>query len=211
MQKGVFMLAIMARKLGMASVIDDQGSLLPLTLLAATPNTITQVKTLDKDGYNAFQIGFGQSKKCPKPQVRHFARAKVKPQACQEIRLKELPADLKVGDKLTTEIFSVGDKVSVTAKNKGKGFAGTIKRHNFHRQKKSHGGHGSVRRLGSIGSMFPQKVYKGRKMPGQMGGVKTTIRNLQVALVDHERQVIGVKGAVPGPRKGIVFIKKNES
>jgi large subunit ribosomal protein L3 len=123
-----------------------------------------------------------------------------------EIRVDELPEELKVGEKISADLFSEGDIVSATGTSKGKGFAGTIKRHNFHRGRKTHGGR-SYRRPGSIGSMYPQKIFKGKRMAGQMGAEKVTVKNLKIALVDNEHSVIGVFGAVPGPRKSLVILK----
>jgi len=121
-----------------------------------------------------------------------------------------LPEDLKVGSELTAEVFSVGDIVDVVGTSKGKGFAGTIKKHNFSRQRVSHGGNGNVRKVGSIGSMYPQKIFKGKKMPGRMGAERVTVQNLKIAIVDAEKGIIAVTGAVPGPRKGIVMIKQRD-
>jgi large subunit ribosomal protein L3 len=120
--------------------------------------------------------------------------------------VSELPEDLSVGTTVTADVFSVGDTVHVTGLSKGKGWAGTIKRHNFHRGRKTHGG-GSYRRPGSIGSMYPQKVFKGKKMAGQMGHEQVTVRNLKVALVDQAQNIIGVTGAVPGPRKSVILVR----
>ena len=155
------MMAMMTRKLGMMSLVNDQGAFSALTLLQASPNTVTQIKTPKTDGYSALQLGFGTKKKLPKPQSGHFSRAKVSPQVCREFRCQEIPTDLTVGDQITTNNFAVGDTIKVTATSKGKGFAGTIKRHNFHRQSKTHGGKGNIRKLGSIGSMYPQKSLQG--------------------------------------------------
>ena len=144
--------------------------------------------------------------KVSKAQQGHFKAAGALPKIIREFRVDEITEDLKVGEKVSPEVFSVGDTVDVVATSKGKGWAGTIKRHNFHRGRKTHGG-GSYRRPGSIGSMYPQKIFKGKKMAGQMGAERVTIKNLKVALVDTENNVIGIAGAVPGPRKGIVLVK----
>jgi large subunit ribosomal protein L3 len=132
--------------------------------------------------------------------------SKAESKVVREFRIDEISEDLKLGDQVSIENFEIGDAVHVTATSKGKGWAGTIKRHNFHRGRKTHGG-GSYRRPGSIGSMYPQKIFKGKKMAGQMGHEQVTVRNLKVALVDNENNLIGVTGAVPGPRKGIVLLK----
>lgn len=200
------MKALITRKVGMTSIIADDGALVPVTLLSASPCVVTQVKTAEHDGVNAVQIGFELAKKTGKAQSGHFKAAGITPKITREFRVDEVPEDLKVGDKLLADIFEVGDSVHVTGTSKGKGFAGTIKRHNFHRGRKTHGGQ-SYRRPGSIGSMYPQKIFKGKKMAGQMGAEQVTVKNLNVALVDLDSNVIGLVGAVPGPRKGIVILK----
>jgi large subunit ribosomal protein L3 len=131
------------------------------------------------------------------------------PKIIREFRVPEITEDLKVGSEITAEVFSVGDVVHVTGVSKGKGWAGTIRRHNFHRGRKTHGG-GSYRRPGSIGSMYPQHILKGKKMAGHLGHEQVTVRNLKIALVDTDKGYIGVVGAVPGPRKGIVTVKGDE-
>jgi large subunit ribosomal protein L3 len=200
------MKALITRKVGMTSTIREDGSVSAITLLSANPNTVTQVKTTEVDGYNAIQIGAGEVKNMGKALKGHFTKAKTQPAIVREVRVDELPEDLAVSNQMNAEVFSVGDTVHATGISKGKGWAGTIKRHNFHRGRKTHGGR-SYRRPGSIGSMYPQKIFKGKKMAGQMGHEQVTVRNLEVALVDPELNVIGVFGAVPGPRKGIVLIK----
>lgn len=205
------MKALITRKVGMTSTIAEDGTVQAITLLSASPCVVTQVKTAETDGYNAIQVGFEEAKEknVNKAQAGHFKKAglDIMPKIVREFRVDELPEDLKVGDKINPEVFSVGDVVDVTGISKGKGWAGTIKRWNFHRGRKTHGGR-SYRRVGSIGSMYPQKIFKGKKMAGQMGYEQVTVKNLKVALVDAELGVIGVVGAVPGPRKGIVIIKE---
>lgn len=201
------MKALITRKVGMTSIITDDGSLTPVTLLSASPCVVTQVKTAETDGYDAVQLGFEESKKIGKAQAGHFKKAGVTPKIVREFRLNEADESLQLGASVAADVFSVGDAVHVSGTSKGKGFAGTIKRHNFKRGRKTHGGNGNVRRPGSIGSMYPQKIFKGKRMAGQMGNEQVTVRNLKVALVDSELQVIGVVGAVPGPRKGIIIVK----
>lgn len=191
----------------MTSTIQDDGTMLPVTLLSATDNVITQVKDIEKDGYTALQVGFEQAKHVTKPQAGHMKNAKASAKIIREFRVDELNEDMDVGAKLSADIFSVGDVVDVVGTSKGKGWAGTIKRYNFHRQRKTHGGKGNTRKVGSIGSMYPQRIFKGKKMPGQMGDERVTVKNLKIALVDTELNVIGVVGAVPGPNKGIVLVK----
>lgn len=203
------MKALITRKVGMTSTIGEDGAVQAITLLSASPCVITQVKTEETDGYTAIQVGFEEAKanNINKAQVGHLKAANTMPKMLREFRVPEITEDLKVGEKINPEVFSVGDVVDVTGTSKGKGWAGTIKRHNFHRGRKTHGG-GSYRRPGSIGSMYPQKIFKGKKMAGQMGDEQVTVKNLKIALVDTELGVIGVTGAVPGPRKGIVILKE---
>jgi large subunit ribosomal protein L3 len=205
------MKALITRKVGMTSTIAEDGAVQAVTLLSASPCVITQVKTDETDGYTAVQVGFEEGKKqnINKPQHGHFAKAgkDVMPKIIREFRVDEISEDLQVGSTISPEVFSVGDEVDATGVSKGKGWAGTIKRHNFHRQRKTHGGKGNTRKVGSIGSMYPQHIFKGKKMAGQMGHEQVTIKNLKIALVDTELGVIGVTGAVPGPRKGIVVLR----
>ena len=200
------MKAIISRKVGMTSIINDDGVVQPITLLSASPCVITQVKTDEVDGYKAIQLGMGEAK-LGKAQAGHFKASGATPRVVQEVRVEEITEDLKVGESISADAFSIGDIVNVTGTSKGKGWAGTIKRHNFHRGRKTHGGQ-SYRRPGSIGSMYPQHIFKGTRMAGQMGDEQVTVRNLKVALVDMEHNVIGVVGAVPGPRQGVVLIKE---
>lgn len=200
------MKAFITRKVGMTSTIAADGTMQAVTLLSASPVVVTQLKTQDTDGYTAVQLGAETDKNVAKPQAGHFKNAGKMPKIVREFRTEELPEDLAVGAELTAEVFSVGDVVDVTGTSKGKGFESTIKRHNFKRGRKTHGGR-SYRRVGSIGSMYPQKIFKGKRMAGRGGADRVTVRNLTVALVDTELNIIGVTGAVPGPRKGIVLVK----
>lgn len=207
------MKALITRKVGMTSTIAEDGVVTAVTLLSASPCVITQVKTPDVDGYTAVQIGAEQAREklVNKPQQGHFKSAGIMPKIIREIRVDQITEDLKVGETISPEVFSVGDVINVTATSKGKGWAGTIKRHNFHRQRATHGGKGNTRKPGSIGSMYPQHIFKGKKMAGQMGHEQVTIKNLKIALIDTELGVIGVTGAVPGPRKGIVVIRGKDT
>ena len=200
------MKALIARKVGMTSTINEDGVTEAITLLSIGEQTVIAHKTGEKDGYTAVQVGAEQAKKLNKSVAGHVKAAKVMPKIIREFRVDELPEDLSVGDKITADVFSVGDTVHATGTSKGKGWAGTIRRHNFHRGRKTHGGR-SYRRPGSIGSMYPQHIFKGTKMAGQLGHDQVTVRNLKVALVDTELGVIGVTGAVPGPKKSIVILK----
>jgi large subunit ribosomal protein L3 len=198
--------ALITRKVGMASIVSEDGAMLPVTLLSASPNVISQVKTVENDGYSALQLGFENKPKLGKAAAGHFKSSGKTPKVVREFRIDEVNEEDKVGLELKADVFEVGDLVSVTGTSKGKGFAGTIKRHNFGRGRKTHGGR-SYRRPGSIGSMYPQKIFKGKRMAGQMGNVRVNVRNLKVALVDVENNVIGLVGAVPGPRKSIVLVQ----
>jgi large subunit ribosomal protein L3 len=204
------MKALITRKVGMTSTISEDGVVQAVTLLSASPCVITQVKTDETDGYTSVQVGFEEAKKPGKAILGHVKDAGLEkdaaPKIIREFRVEEITEDLKVGEKLSADVFNVGDSVQVTGISKGKGWAGTIKRHNFHRGRKTHGGR-SYRRPGSIGSMYPQHIFKGKKMAGQMGHEQVSVKNLKVAYVDVENNLIAVTGAVPGPRKGIVTIR----
>lgn len=201
------MKALITRKVGMTSTILEDGTVQAVTLLSASPCVITQVKTDETDGYTAIQLGFEEAKNPGKAAQGHFKKAGVTPKVVREFRIDEVAEELAVGNTIEPTAFDVGDTVHVTGTSKGKGFAGGIKRHNFHRGRKTHGGR-SYRRPGSIGSMYPQKIFKGKRMSGHLGDETVTVRNLKIALVDTELGVIGVYGAVPGPRKGIVTIRE---
>jgi len=203
------MKALITRKIGMTSTIATDGIVTPVTLLSASPCVVTQIKTIETDGYNAVQLGFEVAKRTNKAQQNHFKKSKVLPKIIREFRTEglELPEDFAVGKELTAEVFSIGDVVNVVGTSKGKGFAGTIKRYNLSRQRVTHGGNGNVRKVGSIGSMYPQKIFKGKKMPGQMGAERVTVKNLKISIVDTEKNIIAVSGAVPGPKNGIILLK----
>ena len=202
------MKALLGTKIGMTQIISPEGAAIPVTLIQAGPMTVTQVKTVETDGYNAVQVAYGAGKNLSKAVAGHLKQAKVTPKFIREFRVDELP-DLKVGDQINLSSFELGDMVSATGISKGKGFAGTVKRHNFRTSAESHGGNGVSRRVGSIGSMYPQKVFKGKRMPGRMGHDQVTVKNLKVAYVSLEDNLIGVKGAVPGPRKGLIVLGGN--
>jgi large subunit ribosomal protein L3 len=164
------------------------------------------VKSVETDGYNAVQVGFGEGKNLSKAVAGHVKSSKISPKVIREFRVEDLPADLTVGGTLDVSAFALGDIVDATGTSKGKGFAGTVKRHNFNTSKKTHGGKGYIRKPGSIGSMYPQKVFKNKRMAGRMGAERVTVKNLVVAYVDPTNNLIGLKGAVPGPRKGLVIV-----
>lgn len=206
------MKAILGTKIGMTQIISEDGVVTPVTILQAGPCTVTQTKSVDTDGYSAVQLGYGQGKNLSKAVSGHVKKSgkDIKPKYVREFRVDSIPEELALGSEITVETFALGDKVQVTGISKGKGFAGTIKRHNFHESKHTHGGNGNVRRVGSIGSMYPQKVVKGRKMPGRMGHDQVTVKNLVVAYIDTANNLIGIKGAVPGPNKGLIMVEGKE-
>ncbi len=201
--------AIIGKKLGMTQIFTPEGQLVPVTVLEAGPCTVVQKKTAETDGYEAVQLGFGdkKEKKVTKPEKGHFEKAGVTAKrVLREFRLAGA-ADLNLGDTVSVEIFAEGDKVDVTGISKGKGYAGTVKRFGTHRGPMAHGSK-YHRGPGSMGACStPSKVMKGKKLPGHMGVDRVTVQNLSVAKVDTERNLLLVKGAVPGPRGGIVTIK----
>lgn len=197
------MKALLGRKVGMTQIFENDGTATAVTLVEAGPCKVTSLRTPEKDGYSAVQIGYGQPKKLNKAQAGHLKAGKTELKHLREVREE---TDLSVGDQLDVGQFEVGDKVSVTSISKGKGFAGTIKRHNFHRGPMSHGSR-NKRRPGSIGSMYPQKIFKGKKMAGRMGNEQVTTKNLKVCTIDSDNNLLAVKGAVPGRRGSLVMIK----
>ncbi|MDB5169269.1 MAG: ribosomal protein [Candidatus Saccharibacteria bacterium] len=200
------MKALITRKIGMTSTIAEDGATQAVTILSVADQTVLQHKTVEKDGYVAVQVGTETGKNLSKSVIGHVKNAKVMPKIIREFRITEIPEELTVGSSYKADVFSVGDEVHVTGTSKGKGWAGTIRRHNFHRGRKTHGGQ-SYRRPGSIGSMYPQRIFKGTRMAGQLGHDTVTTQGLKVAIVDADKGIIGVTGAVPGPNKGIVIIK----
>ena len=197
------MKALLGTKIGMTQIISEDGTTIPVTLIQAGPMTVTQVKSVETDGYNAVQVAYGEGKNLSKAVAGHVKPAGVTPKHIREFRVDDL-GDVKVGDTWSVTEFALGDVVDVTGISKGKGWAGTIKRHNFKRHRKTHGGKGNTRKVGSIGSMYPQKIFKGKRMAGHMGAEQVTIKNLKVAYISVENNLIGVKGAVPGPKKGLI-------
>jgi large subunit ribosomal protein L3 len=200
------MKTLLGTKIGMTQILGEDGIMTPVTIIEAGPVTVTQVKTVENDGYDAVQFGYGQGKNLSKAVAGHVKKAgDVQPAEIRETR-ENLTGEEKVGDEFKVDMFAVGDTVDAIGTSKGKGWAGAIKRHNFKRHRKTHGGKGNTRKVGSIGSMFPQKVFKGHPMAGQMGNERVTVKNLTVAYVDAAKNLIGVKGAVPGPKKSVVEI-----
>ncbi len=201
---------LLGTKLGMTQLWDENNRVVPVTVVAAGTNVVTQVRGAEKDGYNAVQIGFGEieGRKVNKPSAGHFAKAGVTPRRhLVEIRTADAPS-YTVGQELSPEVFSAGEVVDVTGTSKGKGFAGVMKRHGFAGVSASHGAHRNHRKPGSIGGCStPGRVFKGLRMAGQMGGVTTTTQNVTVHAVDAEKGIVLLKGALPGPKGGLVIIR----
>lgn len=200
--------AILGRKVGMTQIFDETGKVIPVTVIEAGPCTVAQIKTVETDGYDAVQIGFVDVKesKLNKPEAGHFAKAKLSPKKhLREFRLSDV--SYNVGDEIKADVFAAGEMVDIQGKTKGKGFQGVIKRHGQHRGPM---GHGSMyhRRPGSMGpTSTPGRVFKGKKLPGHMGAQTVTIQNLEVVRVDLDKNVILVKGSVPGAKGAILKIK----
>jgi large subunit ribosomal protein L3 len=201
---------LLGKKLGMTQVWDENNKLVPVTVVEITPNVVTQVRTPEVDGYSAVQIAYGQidPRKVTKPLTGHFEKAGVTPRRhLTELRTDDT-SDYSLGQELTVDIFEPGKKVDVVGTSKGKGFAGVMKRHNFKGVSASHGSHRNHRKPGSIGaSSTPSRVFKGMRMAGRMGGDRVTVLNLTVHSVDLEKGILLVKGAVPGARGRIVFVR----
>ena len=202
---------ILATKVGMTQIFNDDGVLIPVTVLQAGPCTVTQVKTVENDGYAAIQVGFGdiREKLVNKPEKGHFAKAGVEPKRFVREFTFENAAEYAVGQEITADIFAAGDHVDATAISKGKGYQGAIKRHGQSRGPMAHGSK-YHRHAGSNGAASdPSRVFPGKHMPGQMGHVQVTVQNLEVIRVDKENNLLLVKGAVPGPKKSLVTIKES--
>ena len=204
MQKG-----IIGKKIGMTQIFDEAGKVIPVTVVEAGPCVVVQKKTVENDGYAALQLGYGDVKvqRVNKPMKGHFDKADV---ACKK-NLKEFRLDdcdaLNVGDIVKADTFAVGDAVDVVGTSKGKGFTGAIKRHNQHRLKETHGTGPVHRQAGSMGACSsPSRIYKGKGMAGHMGAEQVTVQNLEIVKIDAENNLIAIKGAVPGPKGGIVYI-----
>ncbi len=201
--------AIIGKKIGMTQIFDENGRVIPVTVVEAGPCVIVQKKTVENDGYVAVQMGYGDVKpqRLNKPMKGHFEKADVAPKkTLKEFRLENSDA-LNVGDAVKADTFAVGDSVDVSGTSKGKGFAGAIKRHNQHRLKETHGTGPVHRQAGSMGACSsPSRIYKGKGMPGHMGAESVTVQNLEIVKIDTENNLIAVKGAIPGPKGGIVAI-----
>jgi large subunit ribosomal protein L3 len=201
---------LIGKKLGMTQIFEESGSLTPVSVIQAGPCPVVQVKTTETDGYNAVQIGFGEmrEKLVTSPMQGHFDRAKVAPQRLlREVRVDD-PKEYKVGDAVDVKIFEGADKVHVSGRSKGRGFAGTVRRHNFSRGPESHGSK-NIREPGSVGMCAtPSRIFKGKRLPGRLGGVRQTARNLKVVQIDAENNLLFVKGSIPGANNGYVVIRK---
>jgi large subunit ribosomal protein L3 len=204
MQKG-----IIGKKIGMTQVFDENGNVIPVTVVEAGPCTVIQKKTAQNDGYSAVQMGYGDVslKHVNKPQKGHFDKADLAPKrTLREFRF-ENAEEMNVGDIIKADVFAAGEKVDVVGTSKGKGYQGTIKRWGNHRLKESHGTGPVHRHAGSNGACSsPSKVFKGKKLPGHMGAERVTVQNLEVIKVDAENNLIAIKGAIPGPKNGIVMV-----
>ena len=203
------MKGILGKKLGMTQIFTEEGIVVPVTVVEAGPNVVTQVKTVEKDGYNAIQVGFedAKEKSLNKPQKGHLAAANVLKKHLKEFRVDAVE-EFTVGQEIKADIFAAGEKIDVTGTSKGKGFQGPIKRHGQSRGPESHGSR-YHRRPGSMGACsFPGRVFKNKKLAGHMGSVKVTVQNLEVVKVDADKNLILVKGAIPGPKGSMVTIKE---
>ena len=204
MQKG-----IIGKKMGMTQIFDENGKVVPVTVVEAGPCTVVQKKTVESDGYVAVQLGYGDisAKKVSKPAKGHFDKADVAPKrTLREFRLDDISA-MNVGDILKADVFAVGDRIDVVGTSKGKGYAGAIKRWNQHRLRESHGTGPVARHAGSMGSCStPSRVFKGKRLPGHLRAERVTIQNLKVVKVDAENNLIAIKGAIPGPKGSVVCI-----
>ena len=202
--------ALIGKKIGMTQIFDEKGNVVPVTVVEAGPCTVVMKKTIENDGYEAVQLGFGDVKvqRVNKPMMGHFKKADVAPK--KTLKEFKLEGELNVGDILKADVFAAGDKVDVAGTSKGKGTAGAIKRWNFSRLKESHGTGPVARHAGSLGACSdPSRVYKGKKLAGHLGCEKVTVQNLDVVKVDAENNLIAIKGAIPGPKGGIVVIRNS--
>jgi large subunit ribosomal protein L3 len=204
------MKGIIGRKVGMTQVFDETGAAVPVTVIEAGPCYVTQIKTVDADGYDAVQLGFDsvEQRKLNLPQRGHLRRVDRNLRVLREFRVTD-PGEYSVGDLIQADVFAKGQRVDVVGTSKGRGFAGVIKRYGFHRQPKTHGMTDRVRAPGAIGACtWPGRVWKGKKMPGHMGNVRKTVQNLLVVDADPERNLLLVRGGVPGPNGALVLVQE---
>ncbi|NMA51990.1 MAG: 50S ribosomal protein L3 [Peptococcaceae bacterium] len=199
---------ILGKKIGMTQVFTEKGLAIPVTVIEAGPCVVVQKKTVESDGYQAIQLGFVEKRErlFNKPIKGHYAKNNIRPRRyLREIRVEDVDA-YQVGQEIKADIFAAGEKVDVVGTSKGKGFAGGIKRHGFHRGPMSHGSK-YHRGAGSLGAKGPARVFKGRKLPGHLGAERVTVQNLEIIKVDADRNLLAVKGAIPGPKGGLVLVK----
>lgn len=205
------MKGIIGKKVGMTQIFDDNGNVIPVTVIQAGPCFVTQIRSDENDGYAAVQLGYGETKaqRLTKGQLGHLKRNNLPAlRYLREFRLKNGDVDVQEGQELKADVFATGDRVDIIGTSKGRGFAGTIKRHHFHRQPKTHGQSDRERAPGSVGATTtPGRTYKGQRMAGRMGGDRVTAENLEVVVVDVDRNLLAVRGSVPGANDGIVMIK----
>ena len=198
---------LLGKKVGMTQLFTEKGEVIPVTVLEVGPCFVTQIKTAERDGYSALQLGFGESKRLTKPERGHL-KSLPSLKHLHEVRTTSI-ADAQVGQKLNVTMFAAGDLVDVSGISKGKGHAGVVKRHHFAGGKKTHGQSDRLRRPGSSGATTtPGRVYRGMRMAGQMGNARATVLNLEVVQVDAERNLLAVKGAVPGAKSGLLFVRR---
>ena len=200
---------IIGKKIGMTQIFDEVGNVIPVTVIQAGPCVVAQKKTVETDGYNAVQLGFAEVKEkhMTKAEIGHFAKAGVENKKhLKEFRLDDVSA-INVGDVITADTFAAGDKVDVTGMTKGRGYTGAIKRWNLHKLRMTHGVGPVHRQSGSMGVIDPARIFKNKKMAGQYGNEQVTVLNLKVVKIDSEKNLIAIKGAVPGAKDGIVFIR----
>jgi large subunit ribosomal protein L3 len=205
------MKGIIGRKVGMTQIFDEQGNIIPVTVIQAGPCFVTQIRTADKDGYVAVQLGFGETKPrhLTQGQLGHLRRNNLPAlRILREFRVKDDEVSVNEGQEIKADVFAKGDRVDVVGTSKGRGFAGGIKRHGFNRQPKTHGQSDRERAPGSVGqNTFPGRTMKGQRMAGHYGNERVTIQNLEVVVVDAERNLLAVRGSIPGAKNGIVLVK----
>jgi large subunit ribosomal protein L3 len=205
------MKGMIGKKIGMTQVFDAKGNAVPVTVIQAGPCYVTQVRSKDRDGYVAVQLGFGETKpeRLTQGQIGHLRRNNLPAlKYLREFRLPDVDLDVTEGQEIKVDVFTAGERVDVIGTSKGRGFTGAIRRHNFNRQPKTHGQSDRERAPGSAGMRsFPGRVLRGRRAPGHMGDERVTIQNLEVVLIDTERNLLAVRGSIPGAKEGIVMIK----
>jgi len=205
---------IIGKKVGMIQIFGKEGEFIPATVIEVGPCPIVQIKTAAKEGYNALQLAFGQKRKSlfNKPLTGHFEKVKVEPKrVLKEFRVEKIDTRLEIGQEIKVDLFSVGEKVDITGTSKGLGFQGVVRRHKFKGGPKTHGQSDRLRAPGSVGaSSYPSRTFKGQKMAGRMGDERVTVSNLEVVGVDVEKNILMIKGAVPGKKNSILLIKKTK-